>query len=141
MFEPGQRVRHKRRDVTGTVVEIDRGTVYLETASGVEMQFSLDELQADNGTAVPAAAAAAEDPRFAALFARLPPSVTALAAVTYARAPGTARNGWPALPDRLKLDWVSRVTALDFDRLKRLMDEGKGRQIEAHASVARGKGF
>ena len=62
-----------------------------------------------------------------------------MAADAFARSPATSRNGWPTLPDRQKLDWVTRVTALDFNRLKTLMDEGKGRQIEAHAAVARAK--
>ncbi len=157
IFKVGQRVRHKSRDVVGSVLEVDGDTVYLEAANGVEMQFSLGDLEVDSPTAAgkrpataspmrpgalrPGVAAAPApppepDPKHQALLTRLPESVVGLAAVRYARDPKTQRAGWLNLDPTEKLQWIGRVTGLTIEQLDTLSRAGKSRQIEAHAAVA-----
>ncbi|MBV8166735.1 MAG: hypothetical protein JO021_08075 [Alphaproteobacteria bacterium] len=139
------------------MLEVDGDTVYLEAANGVEMQFSLRDLEVDappaagerpRGVApmragalrpgVPTAPAAPPepDPKHQALLTRLPESVVGLAAVRYARDPKTQRAGWLNLDPTEKLQWVGRVTGLTIEKLDELSRTGKSRQIEAHAAVA-----
>jgi hypothetical protein len=140
----GQRVRHKTRGITGTVLENDGGTVYIEAANGVEMQFAETDLEPDVPTpaarAATAAAVAAADPKHAELLARIPERVVGLAAVRYARDPMTTRRGgWDDLPAHDKLQWVGRASGLSLEQLATLVRAGKARQIEAHAAVFAGK--
>lgn len=138
IFEIGQRVRHKTRALTGSVLEVDGKTVYLEASNGVEMQFTVDDLEVD--TPPPAkAAAAAQDPRHQELLARVPESVVGQAAVRFARDPATVHRGWANVTPLEKLKWVSRATGLSIEQLAELVRTGKARQIEAHASVLTGK--
>jgi hypothetical protein len=138
IFEIGQRVRHKTRGLKGSVLEIDGETVYLEASNGVEMQFAAADLEND-APAPAAAAAAGPNPKHDALFARVPASVIGLAAVRFARDPMTARRGWDNATASEKLEWVSRATGLSIAQLAALINEGKARQIEAHAAVLTGK--
>jgi hypothetical protein len=154
IFKVGQRVRHKSRALNGSVLEVDGDTVYLEASNGVEMQFSIGDIELDapmrtsagvgttpirgmsTATARAAAPAAEPDPKHQALLTRMPESVVGLAAVRYARDPKTQRAGWTALDPLEKLQWVGRVTGLTIDQLAELARAGKARQIEAHAAVA-----
>jgi hypothetical protein len=139
IFEIGQRVRHKTRDVKGSVLEVDGQTIYLEASNGVEIHFAAGELEPDapaaerQGTAPP-------DPKHQQLLALMPASVVGLAAVRFARDPATRRNGWADLPALDKLQWVVRVTGLSIEQLGGLARAGKARQIEAHAAVASSRG-
>lgn len=142
MFKVGQRVRHKTRGVDGCVLEWDDGTVYLETDTGVEMAFPAIDLEDATPIVKPPGEIAREQAsraRDAEFLSRLPESVVGLAQVAFARDAASARNGWEALPDREKLTRVAAIAGLPLDQLKTLADAGKGRQIEAHAAVARGK--
>jgi len=132
-------VRHKTRGLKGSVLEIDGETVYLEASNGVEMQFAAGDLENDTPAPKAAVGAAGPDPKHDALFARVPASVIGLAAVRFARDPMTARRGWDNATASEKLEWVSRATGLSITQLAALINEGKARQIEAHAAVLTGK--
>jgi hypothetical protein len=130
-------VRHKTRGVQGSVLEVDGQTVYLEASNGVEMQFSITDLEDDAPKpAKPADPGAANPAKYQALLERMPESVVGLTAVKFARDPKTARSGWAALSAYDKLGWIARTTGLSIDQLAELARTGKGRQIEAHAAVA-----
>jgi hypothetical protein len=138
IFEIGDRVRHKTRDVKGSVLEVDGQTVYLEASNGVEMQFAAGELEVD--MPVPDKQAPAPDPKHQQLLTLVPASVVGLAAVAFARDPATRRNGWADLTALEKLQWIVRVTGLSIEQLAGLARAGKARQIEAHAAVASSRG-
>jgi hypothetical protein len=141
-FAIGQRVRHKTRAITGTVLEIDGGTVYLEASNGVEMQFGLGDLEPDTpapAVAARAAADAARDTRHQELLDKIPESVVGQAAVRYARDPAARQRAWATLTAREKLDRIVKTTGLTLAQLAELVRTGKARQIEAHAAVASGK--
>ena len=131
-------MRHKTRNVTGNVLEVDGDTVYLEATNGVEMQFAARELELDapSPAATQAAAVAASaDASDAELLARIPESVVGQAAVRFARDPGSRRHGWVDASAREKLDWVAKTTGLTRAQLATLVRTGKAKQIEVHAAM------
>jgi hypothetical protein len=155
IFAIGQAVRHKSRALKGKVLEVDGDTVYLEAENGVEMQFTLGDLEADAPPAPPEVRRAAPasraapaapvapaappppsaDAKDAELLARIPESVVGQAAVRFARDPGSRRNGWADADAREKLDWVSKTTGLTREQLATLVRTGKAKQIEVHAAM------
>lgn len=138
MFKAGQLVRHKTRNFRGSVLEVDGDVVYLETSDGVEMQFPVRDMVPDTAPAQ-IAEAALDQTKYREILNLMPEGVVGLAAVAFARAPSSPRNGWAGLLEREKLAWVVKVTGLPAETLRDLAKSGKAREISAHASVTRGK--